>query len=476
MYYRSRRLEPALLALACLAALPAAARAGVCQNGQTQSCSIGGCAGTRYCEGGYWSPCECPDEPPEPEAPTFGITLRSIGVGGNADISVAPGMPKRTALAVPKTFSVEARAFDNINGVGHLTILATEERFCTNRSHDDPALGTSMIQQHTSLVIGEVGSYSSPSLALTRPFAVPRSRECPPSHPIFVKADTEIWATAERGNASWMVTALATFTYYSTLTVVSYNVQVGCPGQTYCTAAIQAPILRHLQPDVILLQETSVQRTAELAAALALPYYFTEIRGGDGQGIISRFPLAPHPPFDLPRNTPLSACNRLRWISGATVSVGGPCAGPGCPTWSLPVYDTHLMYIYEWPGPWVYPLPCDTWANQAEQAAAVVEHIGCANPLFTLGGDFNAHTYDWTVEPVFSCWTNAFHALPNRFGLAGPNEHWGFFWGADIDQVFMQGVEVLKASWLEQCPTCPDGSGGGSDHAPVATTIRRPGH
>jgi endonuclease/exonuclease/phosphatase family metal-dependent hydrolase len=453
------------------------ASAAICRDGATKSCFTECAGGIRTCDGGHWGPCECNLEEPEPAGPVRGVQIRSFDVGGDRDITATDAYANRTGLGVPKTFRVQAYAHDDTVGVLSIRVEKADRLYCSNESRDVPAppIATNVLSpEFPSEIIStfSVAGYPHGSIySALVPVGFPLKRACPDTHPILIKEEQDIWARVLMGNGSYLASRKATFTYHKTVTVVSYNTYKPLR-QDYATAANQAVALSFLHPDIVLLQEAEPAHANALAATLGLPYVHGDPFGWNS--IISRFPLTTGSSWVLPAGLLGSPCHGDASLVHNTVVIGGPCSGTGCPTWNLAVYNTHLDTKGDAPGlQWDsrYLLPCDTWANQAGQADAVVDHIGCGNPSFVLGGDMNARTYESTIAPMLSCWTNAFHALPNRQGFDEPNEHWAFPYGTDIDHIFLRGYEVLKTS-LEPCPGCPDPS----DHVPVATTIKRPGY
>jgi endonuclease/exonuclease/phosphatase family metal-dependent hydrolase len=412
------------------------------------------------------------------------VEFRSFDVGGDRDIFATDALgPSRTGLGVPKTFRVRGTAHDDTVGVLQIKVEKADRIYCSNRSRDlpEPAVATEVKKAEFPAEVISVFSLAAfPAGSITGAFVnvgFPLARTCPATHPILLKEELDVWARVMLGDGSGLLTKKATFTYYKTVTVVSYN--TWGPGRNIgASAANQVPMLSPLHPDIVLLQEAEPAHANALATILGLPYVYPDDLHGNS--IISRFPITTGARWILPALGPQgSRCDSLHSLTRKTVVVGGPCSGADCPTWNLTVYNTHLDTKHalpgvqsEWPTYWE---PCDSWANQTAQANAVVEHIGCYNPSFVLGGDMNANTYQYMLNPMHSCWTNAFHALPNRQGFAGPNEHWGYG-QMDIDHLFLQGFEVLKTSfferWPEPCPDCPSAS----DHAPVATTIKRAGY
>lgn len=262
----------------------------------------------------------------------------------------------------------------------------------------------------------------------------------------------------------------------SELRVVAWNVRFGVDGETVLNELVSNA---ELQADVLLLSEVArgdsrsnpagAHQARDIAHALGMNYAFgvewdhrlvadyAEPKGEHGVAVLARFPLGD---LSAIRHTPahdfFSDQRRLggRTSLGATLLVGDDL---------VRVYASHFCTRPSLPNDGPRALQGDeTRADVDSHARAAIEIVG---------GDFNT----WTCNPAQGDCSEAprseqviddFFAAGWRDGTAGFTGYThlgeGFF-PQRLDWIFYRGADVTPGARIDA---------GGSDHLPIATTLR----
>ena len=226
---------------------------------------------------------------------------------------------------------------------------------------------------------------------------------------------------------------------------VSWNVHFGFGNRGALDPAIYAEVLRGLEPDVVVLQESDSARLSsgglDIVAYLARELDMRAAYGRSGAAVLSRFPFAeePRPPEE-------------EWSYEIALDVRGT---------TLWVHGVHLARSR------------DLDEREAQVQALLADEHG---PHHVIAGDLNAcpppacfggrpsgDTYPRLTTRYEDAWVAAGNAIDDPRGFTHPA------WSPSrrIDHLLLEGVEALEVA-----PILDELTRAGSDHLPVFARLR----